>query len=172
MKRFGPPCVLLLVFTVVCSCSKPAADAGFDWPQWRGPDGNGQSRETEWDPASIAAPRVLWKADVDVGYSNVVIQDGRLYTLGMEDKAYKDEVIVVCLDAATGKRIWRRPFAAKGVPPQTTPVVDGDSLFVLTTTGILYRIDSRTGKAAVAEGHRGRLRRGQAAAGFRRLPGR
>jgi hypothetical protein len=147
MKCFRLRCCLVaLLITVIYSCSKPVDDTGFDWPQWRGPDGNGQSRETEWDPASIATPRILWTADVDVGYSNVVIQDGRLYTLGMEDKAYKDEVIVTCLDAATGKQIWRRPFAAKGVPPQTTPAVDGDSLFVLTTNGILYHIDPRSGK--------------------------
>src|SRR5512137_1908610 len=123
---------MLTMVLLLAGCKKPAVTAGgFDWPQWRGPDGNGQSRETEWDPASIANPRVLWKADVDVGYSNVVIQDDRLYTLGMEARAYKDEVNVVCLDAATGKQIWRRPFASKGVPPLATPAVDGDSLFIL-----------------------------------------
>jgi hypothetical protein len=89
MKRFDLLCGLFVCLSsVFCSCTKSVEIAGFDWPQWRGPEGNGQSRETDWDPASFAAPRVLWKADVGVGYSNVV-----------------------CLDAATGKQIWRRPFA-------------------------------------------------------------
>jgi hypothetical protein len=45
-----------------------------DWPNWRGPHGNGISRETNlaksW-PAS--GPRALWKMDLTGGYSSVVV---------------------------------------------------------------------------------------------------
>jgi len=135
-------CLVVCLITAICSCTKPADDAGFDWPQWRGPDGNGQSRETEWDPASIATPKVLWKADIGRGYANVVIQGGRLYTAGLISNG---GFTVFCLDAATGRRIWQRSFESRNYP-RATPAVDGDSLFVLTMEGLLYGFNSRTGR--------------------------
>jgi outer membrane protein assembly factor BamB len=131
-----------LLLTIVSSCSKPPRTAGLlDWPQWRGPDGNGQSRETEWDPASIAARRVLWKIDVGAGYANVVIQHGRLYATGLKE----GRLVVFCLDASSGRQIWKRDFVSYS-PPQATPAVADDQLFVLTTEGFLYCLDSRSGR--------------------------
>jgi outer membrane protein assembly factor BamB len=135
-------CLVVLLLTAICSCTKPAGHDGFDWPQWRGPDGNGQSRETEWNPASIASLKVLWKTDIGRGYANVVIQSGRLYTAGLISNG---GFTVFCLDAATGRRIWQRSFESRNYP-QATPAVDGDSLFVLTVEGLLYGINSRTGR--------------------------
>ena len=54
---------------------------GYDWPRWRGPDGNGVSKETGWDPKALEnGPKILWRTNVGYGYSNVAIEDGRLYT--------------------------------------------------------------------------------------------
>src|SRR4030042_47532 len=111
MKRFNLLWSLIVCFSsVFCSCTKSVEITSFDWPQWRGPDGNGQSRETEWDPASITKPRILWKYDVGYGPPTVPIQDGRLYTVGM--KGY--DAIVFCLDAATGKRVWETSLGPAG----------------------------------------------------------
>lgn len=140
MKRCCLLLGLLLIFTIICSCSKPAADTGFDWPQWRGPDGNRQSRETEWDPTSIANPKILWKADIGTGYSNVVVQAGRLYATGMKT----GRLLVFCFNAATGRRIWQKSFITYSAP-RSAPAVAGNWLFVLTAEGYLYGIDSRTG---------------------------
>jgi outer membrane protein assembly factor BamB len=126
---------------LLCSCTKPSKSAGFDWPQWRGPDGNGQSRETEWDPASLANPRVLWTVNVGLGYSNVAIQDGWLYTAG----STKSGFTLSCLNAATGKPRWTRSLGSS-FSPQATPAVDGRDLFVLTTDGTLHALDARSGK--------------------------
>lgn len=36
-----------------------------DWPQWRGPERNGVSVETDWDPRALSeGPRILWKENV------------------------------------------------------------------------------------------------------------
>lgn len=56
-----------------------------DWPQWRGPDGDGVSKETgllkSWPEG--AAPEVLWEIDnAGVGYSSLAIQDGIIVTQG------------------------------------------------------------------------------------------
>jgi outer membrane protein assembly factor BamB len=141
MKKVFIAAIVAAYLLPCAGCTKPVAIVGaFDWPQWRGPDGNGQSRETEWDPASIATPRVLWKADIGSGYANVVIRDGRLYGVGM----VQGTVTVSCLDAATGRKIWHRALVSSNYP-QGAPTIDGDSLFVLTTEGNLSRIDLRNG---------------------------
>ena len=70
------------------------------WPRWRGPNGDGISMETDWDPDSLSgSPRILWKADVGFGHSNVAIKDNRLYTMGGNE--------VFCLNAETCEEIWQ-----------------------------------------------------------------
>src|SRR5215813_11808534 len=75
-----------------------------DWPCWRGPRRDGISRETallkEWPKEG---PRQLWKADLSGGFSSVVVADGRVLTMTKE----KNQEVVVCMDAASGKDIWR-----------------------------------------------------------------
>ncbi len=37
----------------------------FEWPRWRGPNGDGISKETNWDPKVLAGgPKILWKANL------------------------------------------------------------------------------------------------------------
>src|SRR5439155_11522799 len=64
-----------------------------DWPNWRGPNHDGISRERglakSW-PAQ--GPKVVWKADLPGGYSSVVVAHGRLITLSKE----KNEDLVLC----------------------------------------------------------------------------
>lgn len=75
-----------------------------DWPQWRGPNRDGISLETgllrEW-PAE--GPKVAWQVDsVGVGYSSLVIKDGRIFTQGDLDGVEH----VIALNAADGKTLW------------------------------------------------------------------
>src|SRR5258706_13089912 len=67
-----------------------------DWPQWRGPDRDGISKETRWLtdwPAS--GPKKLWEASVGIGYSSCSASKGRLYTIG--NVAETDKFL--CFDA-------------------------------------------------------------------------
>lgn len=145
MKRFGHhfrPVIILLPLLLGCAVEVACAE-GFDWPAWRGPDGNDPSRETNWDPRAIASPRVAWTANIGIGYSNVAIQGGRLYATGV--KEMERQFALVCLDAATGKQIWQHVFA-KPCLAQSTPTVNGDLVFVQDFEGFLYCLDARTGK--------------------------
>src|SRR5688500_18841367 len=61
-----------------------------DWPQWRGPNRDGISKETgilkTWPPAG---PKVLWKAPLGLGYSSITVSQGRVYTLAsIRDSEY------------------------------------------------------------------------------------
>src|SRR5713226_1394516 len=62
------------------------------WPQWRGPERDGWSRETgllsKW-PA--AGPEQLWQAPASVGYSNLAVAEGKAISLLQDGK---DEAVV------------------------------------------------------------------------------
>ncbi|HVV71688.1 MAG TPA: pyrrolo-quinoline quinone, partial [Verrucomicrobiae bacterium] len=65
--------------TLSLTCSLNAED----WPQWRGPDRTGISRETgllkEWPKDG---PRLLWQANaVGRGYSTPAVVGDRIYVL-------------------------------------------------------------------------------------------
>jgi outer membrane protein assembly factor BamB len=115
----------------------------FDWPRWRGPNGDGISKETDWDPEALAGgPKMLWNVDVGRGYSNVAIADNRLYTLGLIEG--KNQVF--CLNAETGREIWRYSFKSRLMEPMSTPIVDGNRVYVLGAEGMLLCLKTKNGK--------------------------
>ena len=120
----------------------------YDWPQFRGPGRDGVSAETglarSW-PAT--GPKELWRKPVGEGFSGISVAGGRAFTL----VAGPDQEFAVGLDAATGAEVWRTPVGprfdeALGNGPRSTPTVDGDRVFVLSSTGHLAAL-------AVADGH-------------------
>lgn len=126
--------------------------AGNDWPQWRGPDRDGISKETgllkQW-PAE--GPPLVWKATgLGSGYSSVAVVGERIYTTG--DRA--DANYVVALNRADGKVIWSAKLGAKsGAPgwggfagPRATPTVDGNLVFAVDQWGEMACFDTAAGK--------------------------
>jgi outer membrane protein assembly factor BamB len=133
---------LLAMTLLSCAATESETDT-FDWPRWRGPAGDGISLETDWDPAALTGgPKILWKAKVGLGHSNVAITDGRLYAMGMT----KDGTTVACLNADTGQEIWRFGFEEGPQQLQPTPVTDGKFVWALTSKGILFCLRARNGK--------------------------
>ncbi|HEY9421618.1 MAG TPA: PQQ-binding-like beta-propeller repeat protein, partial [Thermoanaerobaculia bacterium] len=119
-----------------------------DWPQFRGPNRDGISRETgllkSW-PAG--GPKVLWKAPIGEGYSHLVVSKGRLFTMSGEGS----NDVAAAYDAATGKPVWKTPLGSKfindqGNGPRSTPTVDGDMVYTLTATGRLAALKAADGK--------------------------
>ncbi len=59
---------------------------------------------------------------------------------------------VVCLDAGSGKQIWKHTYDCPLDPkyyeggPSVTPTVDGDQVFTLSRKGDLFCLDAATGK--------------------------
>src|SRR5215207_2177819 len=84
----------------------PASAA--DWPQFRGPTGDGHYTGpplvTEWGPDT----NVAWKAPIPgTGWSSPIISNGKVY---LTTAVAKDQgglsLRAVCLDAGTGKIDW------------------------------------------------------------------
>jgi len=120
-----------------------------DWPQWRGPNRDGISNETDllktWPKAG---PKVLWRVPSGQGYAGIVIAKNRGYTMHGEGESE----FSICFDPANGKEIWRFKtdgvfFNDQGNGPRSTPVVDGDLVYSLSGNGKLHALNARNGKA-------------------------
>jgi outer membrane protein assembly factor BamB len=119
-----------------------------DWPHWRGPARNGISEEKAWRSEWSGDPKVLWEAEIGLGFSSFAVADGRVLTTGHADE--KDTVF--CLDAKTGKEIWKHSYPAdlgdkyfEG-GTSATPTIDGPKVYHLSRWGDLFCFDAATGK--------------------------
>jgi outer membrane protein assembly factor BamB len=140
MKAIMLVCILV-IFVFGISTQNGFTDE-FDWPRWRGPNGDGISMDTDWNPEALAGgPKILWKVDVGGSHSNVAIKDNRLYTMGNKGK----ENIVYCLNAKTGKEIWRHSFE-RSTDFQSTPTIEGEYVYALSSSGILFCLNIKNGK--------------------------
>ena len=138
------------VTTLVISIAFVSIAAATDWPQWRGPDRTGISKETgllkSWPPEG---PALVWKATgCGGGYATPSVADGRIFGSGYRDS---DE-FVWALDVKSGKEIWslRTAAAERGVGypdgPRATPTIDGELLYTLSAGGKLVCLETATGK--------------------------
>ena len=119
-----------------------------DWPQWRGPDKDGISRETgllkEWHDGG---PQVLWRVSLGEGFSGISVVGGRVYTMFSKG----DDEFVVCLNASNGEEIWRFRSDSNyiesmgGNGPRATPTIDGEYLYTVTAQGKLYALNMSDG---------------------------
>ena len=124
-----------------------AALAG-DWPQWRGPNRDGTSKETGWASEWTGEPKIAWNATVGLGFSSIVVSEGRACTAGHAE----GQDTVFCFDAITGKEIWKHSYPAelgdKYYEGGTTgtPVFDGGRLYWLSRWGDLFCFEAASGK--------------------------
>ena len=136
--------VITKIFLISCLSTIAA-----DWPHWLGPNGDGISLETDWKH-EINDP--IWKAKVGVGFSAVSVANGKLYTMGHDGKKSAGQETVYCLDAQTGKSIWKQSYPAPLVDylheggPCSTPTVDGSIVYTISKHGLLHAFQAKDGK--------------------------
>jgi outer membrane protein assembly factor BamB len=138
-----------LVPILGCALLQAASVGAADWPQWRGPNRDGISRETgllkKWPEAG---PKLLWEASgVGAGFSTVAVVKGRVITQG--NRGYDSRVIA--LDLQTGKEVWSARNGDSyensfGDGPRGTPTVEGDVLYAIGAHGDLACMEASSGK--------------------------
>ena len=126
----------------------PFSTKGDDWPQWRGPERNGISKETGWLAKWPAeGPKKLWEVEVGKGYSSMSVSLGRIYTMGNVN----DTDAVSCFDAETGKPLWKHEYPCPAEDPngflgtRCTPTVDGDRVYTVSREGDFFCFNEETG---------------------------
>ena len=130
---------------VTLSAQSPSTD----WPQWRGPDRSGVSRETgllrEW-PRS--GPALAWSAaQLGAGYGSVAVAGDRVFVQGLKNR----QSVITSLDRSSGKAVWSVALGSsgendRGSGPRGTPTVDGDRVYALSENGDLVCLMAADGK--------------------------
>ena len=120
-----------------------------DWPRWRGPDGTGHVPTGVAVPTTLPAqPKVVWHVAIGEGLGSPVVSGGRVFYLDHQ----QGKEMVHAADAATGKAVWSVPLDevfkdGQSVPgPRTTPVVDGDRVYVQSCRGEFQCLGAADGK--------------------------
>lgn len=119
-----------------------------DWPQWRGPNRNGLTAESGWADTWTGEPKLAWKTTVGLGFSSIVVSQGRACTVGHAE----GQDTVYCFDAVSGKELWKHSYAAElgdtffEGGTTGTPTYDGDRLYWLSRWGDLFCFEGATGK--------------------------
>ncbi len=137
-----PCCGLLLAAAILV----PLLAAAEDWPQFRGPTGQGISQEknlpTEWGQDK----NVAWRTNLPGnGWSSPSLSGGRIYLTSAipADESSGSESLQLaglCVDARTGALLWQTTLFEQGADApkihsknshaSPTPIVAGDRIFV------------------------------------------
>lgn len=143
-----------LSIATVCLLSAALGAAGLaqDWPQFRGPDRTGLSKETGLLKAwPTEGPKLLWKStNLGEGHATPSVAGGVIYGMGLRE----GKEIVWALDEKTGTELWNTPIAGGitldgsqgGYGSRATPTVDGNRIFTLGVGGELVCLNRADGK--------------------------
>jgi hypothetical protein len=141
---------LACVVSLLATASLARTD---DWPQFRGPTGQGHaglspsaSRKGAFPIEWSTTKNVAWKQTIPGrGWSSPIVQGGRVYlttSLATAEGRDPDQSLrVLCLDAVTGKMEWNvevfrqdgknaPPIHTKNSHASPTPITDGKRLYV------------------------------------------
>lgn len=146
-KRLGAILLGLMLTAIITGAPAPT-NTSLDWPQWRGLERNGHSKDTgllkQW-PSS--GPQQVWSiSNLGEGYGSIAAKGDRIYVQGTNGSSSA----VFCLNRADGKTVWSASLGPKlnerrGNGPRSTPTVDGEYVYVLTENGDLACLRARDG---------------------------
>lgn len=133
----------VLLLSLILSATNTTAS---DWPLWRGPDRNGISTETEWNPAALnKGAKVAWETNLGDGHSSFAIKGNMLYTMGN----VSNSDIVYCINTKDGSTIWKHSYPCTGgnyPGPRAAPVLDGSNLYTFSRNAQLFCLKADSGK--------------------------
>ena len=125
---------LLVLLCVVCVSETQAAD----WPQFRGPGGQGHSDATNLPLTWSETENITWKVPVaGLGWSSPAIQGDQIWITSAVDDG--KTLHAIALDRATGKSLHDvtifelakpGPVHSKNSHASPTPLIEGDRVYV------------------------------------------
>jgi outer membrane protein assembly factor BamB len=129
--RMGLTCGLLMLAVSTLQAE--------NWPGWRGPRGDGTSRETKlptsWNGKT--GENIHWKVEIPGGgHSSPVVWEDRIFLATCLPES--EERVLLCLDRKTGETLWRKTVVKSKLETKhnlnshasSTPATDGKIVVV------------------------------------------
>jgi outer membrane protein assembly factor BamB len=121
-----------------------------DWPQWRGIARDSKVTGFKAPSAWPAELKQEWKVQVGFGDATPVLAEKMIYL----NTRQGEEEVVLCLDATTGKELWKYKYPSIAVTgpagshpgPRSTPSVANGKVVTFGASAILSCLDAKTGK--------------------------
>ena len=133
--------ILSAVILIAVSCAAVGAD---NWPQWRGPELNGTSREKGLPVRWGATENIAWRLALPSwSGSTPIVWGGRVFLHVAEG----DDLFLWCVDRKAGAVLWKKRLGGGNVKMRKqnmsspSPVTDGQGVYVMTGTGVLKGFD-------------------------------
>jgi outer membrane protein assembly factor BamB len=142
MSALPRPLALILA---ILTCGTATAD----WTQWRGDNRDGKASDFK---SPVTWPKELtkkWSVPVGDGAATPALAGDRLYVFSREDNSE----MLRCLDAATGREIWKSNYPAEASTdpggfrgPRSSPSVAEGQVVTIGARGQLHCFDAKTGE--------------------------
>ncbi len=137
---------LLFAFAAIAAIA-PTTVSAENWPQWRGPRGNGISGETGIATEWSRDRNVVWRTPLPgPGGATPVVWEDRLFLTSADGS----DLVLLCFNT-DGKELWRRKVGTgnqiargeEGNSASPSPITDGEHVWVFFGTGALacFRTD-------------------------------
>jgi len=125
---------VIVVLLMLTSATNVQAE---NWPNWRGPNGDGTSSETNLPTKWDSTTNVLWKVPIPgIGHASPIVWGDKLFTVTAKPET--QEKLLLCYDTKTGNLLWqvdvlKTPFENKHNDnsfASGTPATDGTNIYV------------------------------------------
>jgi outer membrane protein assembly factor BamB len=121
-----------------------------DWPQWRGINRDSKVAGFKAPAVWPAELKQEWKVQVGYGDATPVLAGSKIYL----NTRQGDNEVVLCLDATTGKELWKYQYPSPAVTgpagshpgPRSTPAIADGKVITFGASAILTCVDAATGK--------------------------
>jgi outer membrane protein assembly factor BamB len=137
------PCFIAAWLLALASLGSARAD---NWPQWRGPDGDGICRETGLPISWSKTSNVAWTVALPgMGGSTPAVWGERLFLTSQDGR----DLVLLCL-STDGKQLWKRKLGTgtgryrrdEGNDASSSPSTDGKHVYAMVGTGDLVCFDA------------------------------
>ncbi len=126
-----------------------------DWPQWMGPQRDGQLTGPGWiESLPPEGLQMLWRADIGGGYAGPAVYQGRVvvtdfqrtggepFNVPSKRSTLEGKERISCFDSASGRLLWRRQYdcpydISYPAGPRCTPTFDDQRVYTLGAQGDL-----------------------------------
>jgi outer membrane protein assembly factor BamB len=132
-----------------------------DWSGYRGSAGDGRCSDSTVVKWAAAGPKRLWTANTPAGFSSLTVAGGKVYTIVAREEQGALAEVCIALDGQSGKELWGTPTGVAkyrgggdsgaegnsgGDGPRSTPVENGDRVYVYSAQMVLSCLDAANGK--------------------------